>query len=148
MNKDQIWKAAVAKHQHVIDDFEKRIKEMESSVSEVGESTYDNATLGQKSATYEIADTLKEQLAFAQEEMDLLNKISTDVIHDRVQLGSVVKTDKRIFFLSVSVEDFEVDGKELFGLSAKTPLGKAMLTKFTGDTFSYNDTNYIVQSIF
>ena len=121
---------------------------MQSSVTTVGEENYDNSTIGQQSETFEQISHLREQLDFAKEELDLMNRMELDHVHQQVQLGSVVETDKRIFFLSVSVEEFESNGEKLFGLSLKSPLGMAMLGKKRDDSFSYGDTTYTIKSLY
>jgi len=146
--KKAIWNDALASHKEVIDNYATSIKELQSSVTTVGEENYDNSTIGQQSETFEQISHLREQLDFAKEELDLMNRMELDHVHQQVQLGSVVETDKRIFFLSVSVEEFESNGEKLFGLSLKSPLGMAMLGKKRDDSFSYGDTTYTIKSLY
>ncbi len=138
--REQILEEGMKKHQSVIDDFTHRIKELLESRN--GQASTEEAALR--------VNHLAEQLEFANKEMVILQEMRATIknIHDEVQLGSVVVTDKDIFFVSVSIERFHVDDLDIFGLSQKTPLFKAMEGKKKGDTFSYGDITYRIEDIF
>ena len=91
-----------------------------------------------------------EQLKFADAEMRLLTEMKSRLagLNDSVQLGSIVVTDKEVFFVSTSIERFEVDGKSLFGLSAQAPLYQTMRGKKKGDSFTYNKKTYKIKEVF
>jgi len=92
---------------------------------------------------------LAEQLNFAVEEMNTLNRIIIEMpLHKTITLGSVVITDKRKFFVSVSIENFKISRTDYFGLSQKTPLYQEMEGKKKGDTFSFRDFKYVIKDVF
>jgi len=148
--KKKVLDAAIKKHQTVIDDFRLGIKEMLGSEGIVNEDEMDltqqefNTEMVQKS--HHIAD----QLAFANEEMKLLYDMAPTInyVHNTIQPGSVVVTDRDTFFVSASIEAFEAEGTKLFGLSAESPLFKAMEGKKKGDRFSHNYSDYLVIDVF
>lgn len=143
--------ASIKKHQTVIDDFKRGIKEMLESK---GIGSQEGTDLSQQGFNNEVAlnaDRLADQLRFANEEMKILYDMlpACGSIHSQVQLGSVVVTDKGTFFISASIERFEVGGLKVFGLSAKSPLFKAMQGKRKGDTFTYNGMQtYRIKEVF
>jgi hypothetical protein len=142
---------AIRKHQRVIDDFRARISTVLNEEPLVNEEELD---LGQQSKTSEDiiteVDPLGDQLEFANEEMKLLYDMLAhqDDVHDQVELGSIVVTDKDTFFVSASIERFDVDGRSMFGLSTKTPLYQAMEGKGEGESFSYKEMTYKIKEIF
>ena len=123
---------AIRKHQSVLDDFRAGITTLLDQEPVVNE---DEVDYGDQSKTSEAIITqvnpLGDQLEFANNEMKLLRNLQLhqDDQHDRVELGSIVVTDKRTFFVSASIEEFDVDGKSVFGLSTKTPLYRSMEVK-------------------
>jgi hypothetical protein len=65
-----------------------------------------------------------------------------------IMLGSVIITNLQKFFISVSLGEITVDGEKYFAISAMSPLFKAMVDKKEGETFSFRDKHYIIESIF
>lgn len=149
--KRDVLQAAIKKHKSVIDDFQVRIDSLLKSEPVVNEGALD---YGQQSLTAESIITevnpLGDQLQFANEELKLLYDMLAhqDDVHEEVELGAIVVTDKETFFVSASIEGFTVDGKSVFGLSTEAPLYKAMEGKREGDSFSYNSNTYTIKEIF
>lgn len=146
--KRQILANAIQAHQSVIDRFKTRIEEMRSSEMRVNEDQFDYEERSFNETINENIEQLAAQLNFALEEMDQLLKIRVEEpLHDVVTFGSAVITNKRNFFVSISVESFMVDDKQFFGLSTKTPLYQEMEGKNTGEAFSLNGINYSINEI-
>jgi hypothetical protein len=142
---------SIRKHQSVIDDFRARISTVLNEEPVINDEEVDMAQ--QAKISQEIiteVNPLGDQLAFANEEMRLLLDMTAhqDDVHEKVEPGSIVVTDKDIFFVSASIERFEVDGKSVFGLSTEAPLYKVMEGKKEGESFSYKDNVYKIKEIF
>lgn len=148
--KRKMLTAAIKKHQGVIDDFKVGLKNILGSQSMVNEQEIDLSQMEFNTEMEQKSNTIADQLAFANEEMKLLFNMapSIDSIHNTVQLGTIVVTDKRVLFVSASIEQFEVEGVEVFGLSTKSPLYKAMAGKKKGDSFSYKNDTYLILDLF
>lgn len=147
--KKQILEAGKQQHQSVIDDYTKKIKELRETKAAANDESLDLQELSFNNEVNDKINHLAEQLNFAVDEMNLLNRIQViDPLHETVTLGSVVETDHRSFFVSVSIEDFEVAGQKYFGLSQKTPLYKEMAGKKTGDSFSFGKTHYKILDVY
>lgn len=143
--KKEILHTCIKKHQSVIDDFKTGIKELldNENVDDPEDAKLNDATV------LEI-NQLAEQLRFANEEMEILISLSAGggYQHDHVDLGCVVITDKDTFFVSASIERFDVAGLSVFGLSAKSPLFKAMEGLKVRDNFTYGTRNYHIIDLF
>lgn len=146
--KKLILEAGKQKQQSIIDDFKRSIKVRQQSAVEVDELGLLDQLESNKEISMEYIDKLAGQLDFVNEEMETLNRIGIKEPHDHVAFGSVVVTDKRTFFVSVSLEEFKADGRDLFGLSTQAPLFKQMENKKMGDSFSYKDIEYKILEIF
>lgn len=149
--KRETLQEAIKKHQQVIDDFRARISTMLNAEPIVNEDQLDYGTQAKTAeAIITRINPLGDQLEFANEEMKLLYDMTAhqDDVHDQVELGSIVVTDKDTFFVSVSIERFSVRGKSMFGLSTKTPLYEKMKGKKEGETFFYKERSYTIKEIF
>lgn len=141
---------AIQKHQQVINDFRAGITTMLDQEPVVNEDEMDYGDQAKNSESIITnVNPLGDQLEFANEEMKLLHamQLHQDDPHDRVELGSIVVTDKNTFYVSASIESFTVNGKKMFGLSTKTPLYQAMEGKKAGDSFSFGKTTYHIREI-
>lgn len=79
-----------------------------------------------------------QQLAELQKQIEILSRIDTNHKHERVALGSIVKTSKANYFLSISSGEINIDGDSFFCISMVTPIGKLLLSKVVGDSFVFN----------
>lgn len=149
-SKKEILLAAMASHESVMQDFRQRIREMQANETDENTDGSDKYTSSLRSETIAEMRLLEEQLEFASHEWEELVRIESyhDDVHDKVEFGSVVVTDRRTFFVSASIEEFNVGDYPLFGLSVHTPLYKAMKGKRKNESFQYGGTIYLIKSVF
>lgn len=148
--KRKVLDAAIKKHQSVIDDFRQGIGDLLGSAAMVNEEEMDLSQQEFNTEMVQRSNHIADQLAFANAEMKLLYDMASTIsnVHNTVQPGTVVITDRENFFVSASIEDFEVDGIHFFGLSTETPLYMAMEGKKKGDRFGYNFSEYQITDVF
>lgn len=147
--KSKVLQASMMQQQKVIDDFQKRVNEiMASEANEKDE--YDAHQQSFKSETMTEVSLLSDQLHFAHHELDELKHIQNyeHECHSMAEYGTVVKTDKETFFISVGIEEFYVDDQPVFGISVQSPIYRVMKGKRVGDRFTYNGITYLVEEIF
>lgn len=147
--KIKVLDRAIERQQQIIDDYKTSIDDFRNSEMNVNEDQYDYNQGSLDSGSNEMINKLADELNFVLEEMDRLIGLKTNLkITDHIALGSIVKTDKRNFFPSVSIEEFDVDGIEFFGISSKAPLFQEMKGKEKGDSFSYKGKNYAILEVY
>lgn len=148
--KKEIVQAGIKKHLAVMEDFRQRIKDITATDGNVNEEEYDSQVQSHNTEILAEASLLSDQLQFARHELEELKRIDSflDRKHIIVEFGTVVVTDKATFFVSVSIEEFDVNGKPMFGLSVQSPLYKCMRGKMVGETFTHEGTVYRIKEIF
>ncbi|MCL6259855.1 hypothetical protein M3O96_12195 [Aquiflexum sp. TKW24L] len=148
--KKALLETSIQKHQSVIDDFKNSIREMMGNDSETNQEDADTSQQGFNVEQIHRANAVGEQVSFANREMELLQNMLPTIedIYDSVRLGSVVVTDKDVFFVSASIERMKVNGISVFGLSADSPLYQVMKGKKQGEKFSFKDTHYKIKEVF
>lgn len=147
--KKKVLQKARDRQNEIINDFQTRIDELKAGQTMLNEEQYTSDQQASDSSDNEVINNLKVQINFLDEEMNILKRMEVgDREHDRVVIGSIVKTDKQTFFPSVSIEYFDVDGQEIFGISTKAPLYEVMKGKKTGDEFSYKNEHYRIEEIY
>jgi hypothetical protein len=148
--KSRIIQAARRKQEQIIADFRQRIKDATATDGNVNEEEYDNHQQSFKAGILAEVNLLNSELEFVNRELDEIRKIENfkETLHEQVEFGCVVRTDVRTFFVSASIEQFEVDGESMFGLSIHSPVYEAMKGKKVGDSFFYKNHTYLIREIF
>ena len=67
--------------------------------------------------------------------------------HKIVTLGSLVETEKGMFFIAISLGELSFNQEKMFVISAESPLAKAMNGKKTGESFVVNNLSQIIKNI-
>ena len=89
-----------------------------------------------------------QQLSGITKMKEILSKISIDKNSKIAHLGSVVKTSKASFFLSISSGQIMVNNEIYFAISVSSPIGRILLGKKTGDVFIFNNIQQTIEDIF
>jgi transcription elongation GreA/GreB family factor len=76
----------------------------------------------------------------------VLQKITSDP-SEKVQNGALVKTNKGLFYISVSMGEIAVDNQKVMTVSAESPLVKVMYGKKTGESFTVNTISQTIENI-
>ena len=67
--------------------------------------------------------------------------------HQIVGLGSLVKTDKGLFYIAVSLGEIIFNEDKIFVISTESPLAKEMLGKSQNAEFSFNNNKQQIVKI-
>lgn len=93
-------------------------------------------------------DMFAKQLRKIIEERIVLERIDPGDLHDAVQFGSVVITNKQKMFVSIGMGKFSLDGQEFIAISPLVPIYKAMEGKKKGDKFRCNNNEFTILDVF
>ena len=131
-----------------IEFVEDRISSLQEDVKlirkSVGEDTKSSA--GDK---YETSREMMKQeenkamasLSILNSQLKLLNNLTLQV-RDKVELGSLVVTDKGSFFISTALGVLKVGEDKFFAISTDAPIYEVLKGKKAGDLASFNGNSY------
>lgn len=66
---------------------------------------------------------------------------------EKVQLGSMVFTNKARFYISVSLGEFFFEGDRFYAISEESPMAKTMFGMQAGDSFVLNNISQTIESV-
>ena len=89
----------------------------------------------------------RKQLNELLEQKKILQRIDPLKSAGTVLNGSLVKTDKGHFYLSIALGKTTIAGETIFALSPSAPLGKKLVGCKTGSTVEMNGTVYTIISV-
>ena len=145
MNKSEILKIIQDKLSAKIENLERLIAETRSSNNETKSSMGDKFETSREMVQQEI-NNLQIQLNENIQARNSLKTINTNE-HLIIGLGSLVQTDKGLFYIAVSLGEIILNEKKIFAISTESPLAKMLVGKKKGDEFSLNNAKQIINTI-
>lgn len=119
----------------------------EASNDDTKSSAGDKFETTREMVSQDIART-KNLLFDGQQNLQLLISLeSVPSPGDTVRNGSLVYTSKGIFYISISAGQIKVEDQLVFAISSASPIGKLMIGKKVGESFSFNQSDYTVKKI-
>jgi len=128
-----------------IENFEKLISETRASSNDTKSSMGDKYETGREMLQQEI-NNLQVQLNEILKQKDFLKTVLPKP-SDKAEKGAIVKTEKGLFFISVSLGEIKVENEKIICISPESPLAKAMNSKIKGEIFSLNNMNQKILDI-
>jgi hypothetical protein len=92
-------------------------------------------------------ENTNQQLKEALKQKILFSKIDPHVSTSKIINGSLIKTNKGHFFLSIALGKIIVDSTTVIALSPHSPLGQKLMGLKANDAAEMNGTRYIIESI-
>ncbi|GAB4031666.1 3-oxoacyl-ACP synthase [Spirosoma jeollabukense] len=118
----------------------------ESANSESKSSAGDKYETGRAMAQLERdrhAQLLAEAIKLSQE----LSRQTIDKKYDSIQPGSLVVTNRGVFFISISAGKLTLNGKDYFAVSAASPIATVLASKKIGDAATFNNLTYQILEV-
>ena len=118
------------------------------------EFTTDASREKKKTPKYDsIREEMQEEIYQMQKQMGALQDLKLNLNKvlnkptDRIQLGSVVFTNKARFYISVSLGEFFFEGDRFYAISEESPMAKIMFGKKSGDSFILNNISQTIEEV-
>ena len=146
MDKQRILQSCIDKQQELIDSFKKREADMKDDTFNQNESA--SQSEDRRGNKFELLKIIGDQLAFAQQEMILLNSLDATKENTIVESGAFVVTNKLSFYIGVSSEKVEIDDLTFYGISIKAPIYASMRGLKKGDSFQFNESDYSIEEVY
>ncbi len=125
--------------QSLLDLKESSSNETKSTAGGKHETALAMLQIDQEKTSLQLKDALVQKALF--------EKIDPAISTPRVTNGSLVKTNKGYFFISVAIGKTTVDGETVIALSPGSPLGNALMGLDRNDTTSVNGNLYQIEDI-
>lgn len=139
MNKSSLLDIIKSKLSEKIQTLEKLIAETRASSNDTKSSMGDKYETGREMLQQEI-NNLQIQLNEILKQQDFLKTVLPKQ-SDKAEKGAIVKTEKGLFFISVSLSEIMFENQKIICISPESPLAKAMNGKQKNDSFSLNTMN-------
>lgn len=145
MNKSEILNTVSEKLELKIKTLENLIAETRASNNETKSSMGDKYETTREMVQQEI-NNLQIQLNENVRAKNSLKFINITP-HQIIGSGSLVETERGLFFIAVSLGEISVEKKKIFIISPESPLAKVLIGKKKGEEISLNNTKQTIQNL-
>ncbi len=118
----------------------------ESRNNETKSTAGDKYETGRAMMQIEI-DNCAAQLLKAEAAQNKLNYIGLKTAATQVQEGSLVETNRGIYFVAIGLGKVKIQGQTHFCISKNAPIAKALLAKKIGESTTFNGNEILIQNI-
>jgi predicted nuclease of restriction endonuclease-like RecB superfamily len=146
LSKSLLRAACLHKQNILLTDFEQEIRRLTDEITR-GKEMPSQEQAG-RTESNELLVRLEHELIFVKQEQTILEGLDVEREFAQVELGAVVVTDQRTFYISSSLETVEVEGVSFFGISTQAPIYAGMKGKRMGDTFSFAGVSYRILELY
>lgn len=146
IDKQEVLKICIQKQEEQVENFEGSVESIRSDIN----SNTDSASQSEdrQAGKTEMLRNYEKELAFSTTDLDYLKSIDPATEYSTVQPGALIITSELLFFISISTEKFEINGDTIVGISARAPIYKVMQGLAKGDSFKFNETEYLIEDLY
>tara|TARA_B100000683_G_scaffold179350_1_gene172784 strand:- start:613 stop:1065 length:453 start_codon:yes stop_codon:yes gene_type:complete len=92
-------------------------------------------------------DQLSKQFNHVKRQNNNLSAIDIHHSHNMADVGSLVKTDKGYFFISIGWGRIQIQDENYFAISIASPIGRLLKDKKKGDSIQFRNMSYDILSV-
>lgn len=146
ISKQEIYNTCLERQEELVSNFRSKVNDLNQDL--FARDTIPSQEDHTPAEHIDILETMDQELRFLHTELNLLKSIDIESNRSMVEPGAVVVTDRRVFFISVSIEEIEVNGNKVFGISTHAPLYEKMHHLKKGESFEFNGTRYNIEDLY
>jgi len=92
-------------------------------------------------------EKLNHKLKEFLEQKNILDKIDASKTTKIITIGSIIKANSILLFMSAALPKIKIEEKNIIALSPQSPLGSKLLGQQAGYSFEINGTKYLIESV-
>jgi transcription elongation GreA/GreB family factor len=140
--KQQLHNLCLAYIQNRLDTAQLALEMANSSANEDTKSSAGDKYETTREMIQQEIDKHSAAISEAVKQKQLLQLINPERKTEKIQPGSLVKTDKNTFYISISAGALTLDGAKYMAVAAFSPIGQQMIDKQAGDSFVFNTVKH------
>jgi len=146
--KKEVYLKFLSSLNEKIDSFQFTLDELSISVMNETKSTAGDKHETALSMLQLEQSRIAEHLYEAIDNKTIFSQIQIDDISHQVRSGSLVKTSKGYYFISIALPKINVEGISVFAVSPKSPLGVQLMGRVVGDQVEVNGIQHRIEALF
>lgn len=139
-------KIKILLHQTLVEKIDAQIETISNKI----ESVHDSKANETKSSVGDKYETGRAMLHLEQEQLETqlgntmvlqkqLKQLKDAPASDKISMGSLIETNKGIYYLAIGIGKVVLDSSSYFVISPNAPIGKLLVGKKMGDSIAFNE---------
>lgn len=145
--KNELYSLCIAYVKQRIDTAKQAINDAQQAASEETKSSAGDKFETSREMIQQETDRNQAQLNEANKLLVALNQINVNAVTEIAGPGSLVITNNGRFYIAISAGVLTLNGDTYFAVSPASPVGLSLKGQKTGDQFSLNGRQYLIESI-
>ncbi len=146
IDKQEVLNICIQKQEEQVENFSSRVASIKSDINN---KTYSaSQSEDRKAGKTEMMRIYEKELNFSTADLDYLKELNATTENTKVEPGALVFTKQLVFYVAISTEKFEIEGDTVVGISARAPIYKAMLGLAKGESFKFNEAEYLIEELY
>ncbi len=146
ISKQDILNICIQKQEEQVENFDSRVTSMKLDINNKSFSA--SQSEDRNTGKTELLIIYENELAFSATDLNYLKSLDPSAEYSTVQPGALVITNEFLFYIAIATEKFVIDGATVIGISARAPIYKAMQGLSKGDTFKFNEMQYLIEELY
>lgn len=148
MNKKDVKVAVINFLQSKIDGLKIVLDDICNSTSEDSKSSAGDKHETATSMAQLEQEKISKQLQVFLNQRTILERIDPTIIHHKIEIGSLIFTNKGWFYFSTALGMINVHNEKVFCLALQSPIGELLKGKQKGETVIFNGSSTSVMEVF
>lgn len=129
-----------------LNDLRTRMKELQEAANSDSKSSMGDKYETGRAMVHLEQENLASQQSQLELQLKVLSQMST-IKHKTAQLGSLVKTNQGIFFLSIGLGNQSINNISIFYIAPTSPIGQKLIGLKKGDLVDFNGRQFKVVNV-
>ncbi len=157
--KTELWRMEISKHKKILHDYcdqivSERIATCRQAILQAKEAHEQEtkSTAGDKHETGRAMvqlelEKLGRQIREWEKQALFLKRLRIDIQQDKAVQGSIVETNRGNFYLATASGKYKAGDREYYIISVESPIAKELFNRKAGDTFRFNNMEYMINKV-
>ena len=144
--------------QKILEYYKQQVQDREDAFRDMIAALTEDAANDAKGSAGDKHETALSMMHLEQEKLNhklqevlaqkaILDKIDAGSENRKIALGSLVKANNMLLFVSCALPKITVESQTIIALSPQSPLGAKLMGMIVGDTFEINSTVYTIEFV-
>jgi transcription elongation GreA/GreB family factor len=147
VNKYELFQFCISTVESSIEDIQSQMRELVSEAANDSKSTAGDKHETGRAMMQLAQEQLGKQLQEAEFKRSTLARIDAHAPHTQVAEGSIVTTSDNTLFIAAPMGKIHFEGKDVFVISAQSPLGKLIIGKAAGESVFFNQRTIAILDV-
>lgn len=147
MKRNEILDRLRAEQEKIIENLKNQVERYRVASDIDEDSTVDPEDLSRQAEAKDMQLRFEKLLNYAQREMAFLDE-ELSKTHQEIEDGTLILTDRKYFFVGVSVPVFDFEGTPVMSFSYGAPVFAKFKGKKPGDKVEVGEESYTIKEIY